>query len=66
MPIGRPTQVEIFSASGALVRQRTWPTRRTINSVTVTDGSGASAVTTTAYADNDGQNVLSVAYPSGP
>jgi RHS repeat-associated protein len=64
-PIGRPTQVEVFSASASLVRQRTFAYSPDFHSVTVTDGSGANAVSTTAYTDNDGQNVLSIAYPSG-
>ncbi len=63
-PIGRPTQVEVFSASDTLIRQRTYTYSPDYHSVTITDGSGASAVTTTAFTDNDGQNVLSIAYPA--
>ena len=62
--LGRVIQSEIFSASGSLVRQTSMAYSPDFNSVTVTSGSGATAVSTTTYTDNDGHNVLSIAYPS--
>jgi RHS repeat-associated protein len=62
--IGRPTQTEIFSASGALVRQTSVAYSPDHNSVTVTNGSGANAVVNTTYTDNDGHTVLAIAYPA--
>jgi RHS repeat-associated protein len=62
--IGRPTQTEIFSSSGTLVRQSSMTYSADHNSFTVTDGSGASAISHTTYTDNDGHTVLSIAYPS--
>ena len=60
----RVTQSEIFSASGSLVRQTSLIFSPDFTGVTATSGSGASAISTTAYTDNDGHNVLSIAYPS--
>jgi len=62
--LGRVTQTEIISASGALIHQRSLTYSPDFNSVTIADGSGASAIVHTIYTDNDGQNVLDVAYPS--
>jgi RHS repeat-associated protein len=62
--IGRFTQKEIFSASGTLVRQANATYSADHNSVTVTGGSGLSAISHTFFTDNDGHNVLSIAYPS--
>ncbi len=62
--IGRTIQTEIFSASGALVRQTSTAYSADHNSVTTTSGSGASAVVNTTYTDNDGHTVLSIAYPA--
>jgi RHS repeat-associated protein len=62
--LGRTTSAKIYSSSGSLVREKylTYPADH--NSVTVTDGSGATAISHTTWTDNDGHTVLSIAYPS--
>jgi len=62
--LGRTTQAEIFSAAGALVRQRSLVYSADHNSVTVIDGSGATAITNTTWTDTEGHTVLSIAYPA--
>jgi len=62
--IGRTTSTLVYSASGLLVREKYFTYSADHNSVTVTDGSGASAIANTAYTDTDGHTVLSVAYPA--
>lgn len=62
--LGRVTSYHIYSSSGALVREKYMTYSPDHNSVTTTDGSGASAIVNTTYSDNDGHTVLSIAYPS--
>ena len=63
--LGRATtSTAIYSASGALVREHYTAYSADHNSVTVTDGSGASAISHTTWTDTDGQTVLSIAHPS--
>jgi RHS repeat-associated protein len=62
--LGRVTGSQIYSPSGALVREKYMAYSPDHNSVTTTDGSGASAIVNTTYTDNDGHTVLSIAYPS--
>ena len=62
--LGRTTSTRIYSALGTLVREKYYSYSADHNSVTVTDGSGASAISQTTYTDNDGHAVLSVSYPS--
>jgi RHS repeat-associated protein len=62
--LGRTTSLLIYNASGSLARERYFAYSADHNSVTVTDGSGATAVNHTIYTDSDGHPVLSVAYPS--
>ena len=62
--LGRTTSTLIYSSSGSLVRERYFVYAPDNNSVTVTDGSGLTAVSHTLYTDSDGNPVLSVAYPS--
>jgi len=62
--IGRPLKVEIRDANNTPVRVVSTSYSTDHNSVTVTNGSGTSAIVTTAFTDNNGQSVLSVAYPS--
>jgi YD repeat-containing protein len=62
--LGRTTSTLVYSASGSLVREKYFAYSADHNSVTVTDGSGASAVVNTTWTDNDGHTVLSIAYPS--
>ena len=61
--LGRTTSTLIYNASGSLAREKYFAYSADHNSVTVTDGSGASAIVNTTYTDNDGHTVLSVAYP---
>ena len=62
--IGRPTSTKIYSAFGILVHESYMAYSPDHNSVTVTDGSGATAISHTTWTDNDGHTVLSIAYPS--
>jgi RHS repeat-associated protein len=61
--LGRTTSTLIYNASGSLAREKYFAYSADHNSVTVTDGSGASAIVSTTYTDNDGRTVLSLAYP---
>ena len=63
--LGRTTSAKIYSSSSSLVREKYFAYSADHNSVTVTDGSGASAISHTTWTDNDGHTVLSIAYPSG-
>ncbi|MGA2279196.1 MAG: glycohydrolase toxin TNT-related protein [Verrucomicrobiota bacterium] len=62
--LGRTTSTLIYNASGSLARERYFVFSADNNSATVTDGSGANAISHTIYTDSDGHPVLSVAYPS--
>ena len=62
--LGRATGSQIYSASGSLVREQYLAYSADHNSVTVTDGSGATAISHTTWTDNDGRTVLSIASPS--
>ena len=62
--LGRPTSTKIYSSSGSLVREEYLAYSSDHNSVTVTDGSGATAISHTTWTDNDGHTVLAIAYPS--
>jgi RHS repeat-associated protein len=62
--LGRTTSTLIYGASGSLVRERYFTYSADHNSVTVTDGSGASAFSHTTYTDTEGHTVLSTAYPT--
>ena len=62
--LGRATSTLVFSSSGALVREKYFAYSGDHNSVTVTDGSGANAISHTTWTDDDGHTVLSIAYPS--
>jgi YD repeat-containing protein len=61
--LGRTTSTLIYNTSGSLAREKYFAYSADHNSVTVTDGSGASAIVSTTYTDNDGRTVLSLAYP---
>ena len=61
--LGRTTSAKIYSATGGLVREKYLAYSADHNSVTATDGSGATAISQTTWTDNDGHTVLSVAYP---
>jgi RHS repeat-associated protein len=62
--LGRPTSALVYGASGALVREKYFAYSGDHNSITVTDGSGANAISHTTWTDDDGHTVLSIAYPS--
>jgi RHS repeat-associated protein len=62
--LGRVTAKQIYCGSGTLVREQYTAYSADHNSVTVTDGSGATAISHTTFTDNDGNTVLSVAQPS--
>jgi RHS repeat-associated protein len=62
--LGRTTSALVFGSSGSLVREKYFAYSADHNSVTVTDGSGANAVSHTTWTDDDGHTVLSIAYPS--
>ncbi len=62
--LGRATSYHIYNPSGVLVREKYMAYSPDHNSVTTTDGSGASAIVNTIYTDNDGHTVLAIAHPS--
>ncbi len=62
--LGRVTRTEIRDSANTLVRQASTGYSPDHNSVTLTNGSAASAVVSTAFTDNDGHTVLNLAYPS--
>lgn len=62
--IGRPTSTQTYSAAGALVHETYMAYSPDHNGVTVTNGSGATAIVSRTYTDNDGHTLLSIAYPS--
>ena len=61
--LGRTTSILVYSASDSLVRERYFTYSADNNSVTVTDGSGASAVSHTIYTDSDGQHCFDCCLP---
>ena len=62
--LGRMTSTLIYGASGLLVREKYFAYSADHNSVTTTNGSGATAIVNTTWTDTDGHPVLSVAYPA--
>jgi len=62
--LGRTTSTRVFSSSGSLVREKYFACSGDHTSVTVTDGSGANAISHTTWTDDDGHAVLTMAYPS--
>jgi RHS repeat-associated protein len=62
--LARVLRSEILSSSGTSVRLTTTAYAANHHSFTVTNGSGASAIASTTYTDNDGNAVLSLRYPS--
>lgn len=63
-PLGRPTRIEIRDASNNLVRETSAAYSADFHSVTVTNGSGATAIVSTSYLDNDGRTVISSVNPN--
>ena len=59
----RTTSTLVYSASGSLVREQYSAYSADHNSVTVTDGSGSTAISHTTWTGPDGHALLSVAYP---
>jgi RHS repeat-associated protein len=62
--LGRVTSTKIYGTTGTLVRESYTGYSADHNSITTTNGSGASAIVNTTYTDTDGHNVLSIAYPA--
>ena len=62
--LGRVTTNLIYSATGVLVREHYTAYSADHNSVTVTDGSGAGAISHTTWTDTDGRPVLAIANPA--
>lgn len=62
--LGRTTSTLVYGSTDLLVREKYFAYSDDHNSVTVTDGSGANAISHTTWTDHDGHAVLSVAYPS--
>ncbi|MGP8199412.1 MAG: NucA/NucB deoxyribonuclease domain-containing protein [Limisphaerales bacterium] len=60
----RPVDEEIHDANNNIVRQATAAWSADHQSVTVTQGTGATAITKTVYTDIAGNPVLTIAYPS--
>jgi RHS repeat-associated protein len=62
--IGRPVSTQIYSASSALVHETYFAYSPDHNSVTVTSGSGSSAIVNTTWTAPDGHTLLSIVHPS--
>ncbi len=63
--LGRMVQAAAYPPNSLTpVRVTTYTYGTNNNSVTVTNGTGAGAVVSTVYVDNDGHQVLSVGYPN--
>ena len=62
--LGRATSTQIYSVPARWCGRQYFAYSADHNSVTVTDGSGATAISHTTCTDNDGHTVLSIAYPS--
>lgn len=63
-PVSRPTLVQYLNSNGTLIRQTAYSYSSDHNSVTTTNGSGATAIASTEFTDTENRNVLSVLYPS--
>ncbi|HEV2319936.1 MAG TPA: DUF6531 domain-containing protein [Verrucomicrobiae bacterium] len=62
--IGRPVSAKVYNSTGQLVRESYNSYSPDNNSMTVTNGSGPTAIVKTAWINTDGQTVLSIANPS--
>ena len=62
--IGRTTSVQTYSPAKSLVRERYFAYSADHNSVTVTEGSGANAISHTTWTDPQGHPLLAIANPS--
>ncbi len=64
--LGRPVSFQVFASNSATpLRISSASYASDHHSATVTTGSGTGAVSTTTFTDNDGNAVLSIAYPGG-
>lgn len=61
--LGRPTSVVIRDTNNVVVRNTTTAYAANQHSVTVTNGSGASAIVSTTFTDTFGNRLLSIGYP---
>jgi RHS repeat-associated protein len=62
--LGRPIDEEIHNATSSIVRQATATYSADHQSVTIIQGSGATAITNKVYTDIAGNPVLTISYPS--
>lgn len=62
--LGRLTRAEVRTSANVLVRETTAAYTADHHGVTVTQGSGASAIVSTTYTDTAGRNVLALMYPA--
>jgi len=62
--LGRAARIEIRNTNNVLFRELTAAYAEDHHSVTLTNGSGTSAIVSTTFTDTDGQPVLSIAYPA--
>lgn len=62
--LGRVVRAEIWDATNATIRLSVTAYAANHHGSTTTNGSGAGAIVSTAYTDNEGNPVLAVAYPS--
>jgi RHS repeat-associated protein len=62
--LGRMVRTEIRDKNNALVRETSTAYSPDHHSITVTNGSGSSAIATTRFMDHEGRTVLSVGYPA--
>jgi YD repeat-containing protein len=62
--LGRSTRMEIRNPANTLVREATTVYAANHHNVTVTNGSGTTAVAQTTFTDNDERTLLSITYPT--
>ncbi|MEW6306011.1 MAG: DUF6531 domain-containing protein [Verrucomicrobiota bacterium] len=62
--LGRVTRTEVRTSGNVLVRETGTAYAQNHHGLTVTNGSGSTAILSTTYTDNDGHNVLSLSYPA--
>lgn len=62
--LGRLTRAEVRTSANVLVRETTAAYTADHHGVTITQGSGVSAIVSTTYTDTAGRNVLALMYPA--
>lgn len=61
--LARPIRMEVRNSGNVVVRESTTAYRADHHGMTVTNGSGTAAIVSTTLTDNQGQPVLTMAYP---